>query len=36
MDDTSGYKEQPRDKTQMNDTATMQTDSMKHYDSIPH
>ena len=34
MDDTSSYIEQQRDKTQMNDTATMQTDSMKH--SIPH
>ncbi len=34
--DTSGYMKQPQDKTQMNDTAQMQTDSMKHYDSIPH
>ena len=33
--DTSGYIEQLQDKTQMKDTAIIQTDSMKHNDSIP-
>jgi hypothetical protein len=34
--DTSGYKEQPQDQTRVNDTLTIQTDSMNHNDSIPH
>ena len=33
--DTS-YQEQPQDKTIVKDTALMQSDSMKHFDSIPH